>query len=81
MDKIINLDDYRNDCKNCEYHKKPGECGKPGGWKWDHKFHRCISFRRKQKEDNGRKGDITELTPGVVGSDKETAENIGGTED
>ena len=22
MDKIINLDEYCNDCKNCEYHKK-----------------------------------------------------------
>ena len=81
MAEIINLDDYRNDCGNCVYHEEPGICGKPGGWKWDHRFQRCISFRRKQKEDDGGKGDFTEPPPRVVGADEEKAENIGSAED
>ena len=59
MAEIIRLDGYRNECRACVYHEKPGICRKPGGWEWDHRFQRCVSFRRKQKEDNVGKGDIT----------------------
>lgn len=63
MTEIIKLDDYRNLCENCAYRKKPGECGKPGGWYLDYSFHRCISFRRKQKEGNDGKSCAIEPPP------------------
>ena len=58
MAEIINLDDYRPDCRNCLYHtdRGGGACTYPGGWEWDTRRNRCATFRRK----NGRpakKGD------------------------
>lgn len=55
MAEIINLDDYRKDCRNCLYHSEQdglGVCTYPGGWEWDKHFARCITFRWR----NGRTG-------------------------
>ena len=42
---------YRRDCSNCLWHDDAHRaCKRPGGWDWDRKFTRCISFRwRKGK--------------------------------
>ena len=54
MAEIINLDDYRPDCRNCLYHtdRGGGACTYPGGWEWDAQFNRCATFRWR----NGRPG-------------------------
>ena len=52
MAEIINLDDYRTDCRNCLYHAEGGVCTCPGGWEMDKNLTRCLSFRRR----NGRPG-------------------------
>ena len=54
MAEIINLDDYRPDCRNCLYHTEQGggACTYPGGWWWDTTKQRCATFRWR----NGRPG-------------------------
>lgn len=47
MAEIINLDDYRKDCRNCLYHSErvDGACTRQGGWEWDTRHEKCVTFR------------------------------------
>lgn len=58
MAEIINLDDYRPDCRNCLYHtdRDGGACTYPGGWEWDTRRDRCATFRWRNGRP-GKKGD------------------------
>ena len=42
---IVNINAYRRTCDNCLWHDAAhGACKHPGGWEWDKKFSRCITF-------------------------------------
>ena len=63
MAEIINLDDYRKDCRNCFYHTEQnglGVCAYPGGWEWDKHFSGCITFRWKNGRPGARKEGVFE---------------------
>jgi len=70
MAEIINLDDYRMECRNCLYHTDQGDgaCTYPGGWFWDTIQKRCATFRWR----NGR--------PGIKKEDKHGTERDKGSE-
>ena len=43
---IVDINAYRRSCDNCLWHDDAhGACKCPGGWEWDRKINRCISFR------------------------------------
>ena len=49
MGELVMLDAYRRTCRNCLWHDDTnnGACRRPGGWEWDEKFQRCITFARR----------------------------------
>lgn len=55
MAEIINLDDYRTDCRNCLYHAESDVCTCPGGWEMDKNLTRCLSFRRRNRRPGIKK--------------------------
>lgn len=45
MGELIVLDAYRRTCPNCLWHDDAhGACQRPGGWEWDKRYTRCITF-------------------------------------
>ena len=57
-DNIVDINAYRRDCSNCLWHDDAHRaCKRPGGWEWDRKFTRCISFRWRNSPPGRRKGE------------------------
>ena len=43
MGKIIQIASFIRDCNNCRW-QGLNACQAPGGWKWDMRFQRCVTF-------------------------------------
>lgn len=47
MGDVVSILPFLRTCENCVWHE-PGICRKPGGWRWDDKYNRCLDFKRKE---------------------------------
>lgn len=53
MGDVVRINDYRPNCGDCIYHlPEVSGCSCPGGYRWDMKAARCLSFHRKERHLN-----------------------------